>query len=57
MDMTEQTKPRLTLTKGLDETSTRQFYESLVGRDLTEEELKELHDECEKAGLPAKTPS
>jgi hypothetical protein len=55
--MTEQTKPQLTLSKALDETSIRQFYRSIVGRDLTDEELAELHEECEKAGLPAKSDS
>ena len=55
--MTDKTKPRLMLTKGLDETSIRQLYKSLVGRDLTEEELQEIREECEKAGLPSKSDS
>lgn len=55
--MTENTKPQLTLTKGLDETSIRQFYAALIGREPSEAELAELHEECEKAGLPAKSDS
>ncbi|WP_292532836.1 hypothetical protein [Methylocystis sp.] len=48
----DSTKPQLFLTKGLDETSIRQFYEKLIGRELSPDEMAELHQECERAGLP-----
>ncbi|HEY8124203.1 MAG TPA: hypothetical protein VIF88_02120 [Methylocystis sp.] len=50
--MTDEAKPQLILTKGSDEKTIRQFYERLIGRALTPEELQELREECQKAGLP-----
>jgi hypothetical protein len=45
-------KPELLLTKARDERSIRQFMEKLIGRELMPEELAELHERCEEAGLP-----
>jgi hypothetical protein len=55
--MTDNATPRLVLTKAMDETSIRQFYQAIVGRELTPEELEELRAECERVGLPEKVSS